>query len=180
AGSATTACRARTSRAILPKAAALRRALIDSTRYRSGSRLSRSIVLAPIEPVAPRMVIPRTPVAGLASDRTALTAVMYSPYQQPPCGCSVAATQQSHHTPRKCRSPEPVEPIHHAAMTGNNLACILGIELTLDPGFEEVAELRSNRQKQRKERNRKLVEQPELCGNDNRDQDSGERTGDGT
>src|SRR5512143_1095147 len=106
AGSATTAWRAPTSRAIFASAAALRRALIDSTRYRSGSRLIRSTVLVPIEPVAPRMVIRRTSAAGCDFERATPSTVMPSPYQHTTGRFIETATQQSDHAARYYRGPK--------------------------------------------------------------------------
>ena len=63
------------------------------------------------------------------------------------------------------RRPETVEPVHHAAMAGNEMACILGAELALDPGFEQIADLRHHRQQQRDDRDRRPVER---CRNSRR------------
>ena len=96
----------------------------------------------------------RTAAAGCAFDRTRPGAVMPSPHQQAARGAVKTAAHQSDQTTEQRRRPETVEPVHHAAMAGNEMAGIFGAELALDPGFEKVAKLRHDRQQQRNDRNR--------------------------
>ena len=88
---------------------------------------------------------------------TASTTVMPSPYQQPARGASKPPRSNPITHADKRRRPEAVEPIHHAAMTGNELACILGAELALDPGFEQIAALRHT------DKNKREGAQSPLC-----------------
>src|SRR5674476_347735 len=111
------------------------------------------MVLTPIEPVAPRIVMLRMAASGSGFDRTRLVkewpvGVMRSPYQQPARGAVPTTAQQSDQAADERGGPKAIEPIHHAAMTGNELACILGTELALDPGLQQIAELRHHRQQQ--------------------------------
>ena len=42
-----------------------------------------------------------------------------------------------------------INPVHHATVTGNDLAGVLHTENSLHPGFTDIPKLRSNRKKQR-------------------------------
>src|ERR1700688_3939513 len=106
------------------------------------------MVLVPTDPVAPRMVIRRTAAAGNGSLWASFvveewpSAVMRSPYQESARGRIETTAQQSDRAANKRCAPETIETIHHATMTGNELACILGTEPAFDPGFEKIAQLR--------------------------------------
>src|SRR5665647_617465 len=128
----------------------------------------RSTVLAPIDPVAPRIVMLRMLPAGSAAARASVDdtrslgasplGVMRSPYQQPARRVLETAAQHSDHAADKRRGPETVEPIHHPAVAGNEMAGIIGAEFALDPGFQQIAELRDHRQQERDTRNGAAVE----------------------
>src|ERR1700750_1181432 len=80
---------------------------------------------------------------------TRLGTVMHSPYQQAARRIVETAAQKADQTASQRRCPETVEPVHHSAVAGNELARILGSVFAFDPGLEEVAELRQSRQQQR-------------------------------
>src|SRR5258707_3485818 len=103
------------------------------------------MVLSPIEPVAPSTVTVRAP------DSTALllrngTALIVSPNHKTAADAIGAATQE----PEKCRQDDgcdkPIQPVHQPAMAGNDVAGILYAETPLHGGFEEIAELRRDRE----------------------------------
>src|ERR1700688_4370950 len=130
----------------------------------------RSMVLAPIEPVAPRMVMRRSPSAGPGFERASVT-VIGSPYHKAACGIIEAAAQHADQTTGDRGRPKTVEPVHHAAMSGNKVAGVLGAEPALDPRFKQIAELRHDRQQQSDNCNRSLVERPEKSRDRHGDED---------
>ena len=113
-----------------------------------GWRLSRSTVLEPIEPVAPRIVTLRT--ARVRFGAAAVPCRHPSPDQQA-AGRPIQAAARAipTMTAASSRCQKPVEPIHQPAMARDQLARILGAELALDRGFEQVAGLRRDRKHKR-------------------------------
>src|ERR1044072_5374149 len=110
---ATPAKRAPSSRGSLARAAPFLCAVSASTVNRPFWRLSRSMVLDPIEPVAPRMVTPRT-AAGLTFGRVPFG--IKSPNQKA-AGWSVeAAADETHHGGGRCPCQKPIQAVHHASM----------------------------------------------------------------
>src|SRR4051794_4608716 len=105
----------------------------------------RSMVLVPIDPVAPRIVTRLTPGAGIGFDRASV-AVIVSPYQQATRGIVEAAADDADDAADERRRPETIEPVHHTAMTRNKVARVLGAEPALEPGFQKIPELRHHRQ----------------------------------
>src|SRR5215467_13941561 len=106
----------------------------------------RSIVLAPIEPVAPKMVIERTAGMAARADLDSGTALVIassgflSPHQK-------SARRRRHAAARDDgRRHESVEPVHDAAVSGNDMACVLDAEPPLDRRLEQVAGLRHRRE----------------------------------
>src|SRR5215213_10107652 len=69
-----------------------------------------------------------------------------SPNKKPAAWPFEAPAKQSHHDGGSYRCQKPIEPIHQAAMAGNELARVLGIEAALDRGFEQIAGLRDGRE----------------------------------
>src|SRR5690242_749555 len=110
----------------------------------------------PIEPVAPSNVTARS--AGTADDCVRKRGtVMRSPQQQA-VGCRAKAFMQDANSRRKDRgSDEAVDPVHHPAVAGNELAGILGAEATLHGGFEQIASLRDDRKRERQKCDRDEV-----------------------
>src|SRR5436190_15675503 len=100
------------------------------------SRLSRSAVLAPIEPVAPSNVTVRSRAAGAWRSRATREAsdFIYSPYQQATPRRLEAATRQSDQRRRDAGGDETVEAVHQSAMAGNETTRILGAEPALEEG----------------------------------------------
>src|SRR5947208_877862 len=103
------------------------------------------MVLAPTDPVAPRIVTARGTDAALPG----CLAVIPSPYQDPAGRTADAAAQRADDHGRQHRRREAVETIHNSSMAGQDVARVLGPEPTLDGRFQEIAELRCHRQQQR-------------------------------
>ena len=112
------------------------------------SRRSRSMVLAPIEPVAPSSVTLR---AGVGRGRRWLQVVRIldacgasrlTRPADPRAGASRPPRAQADQRSRETAADEAVEPVHQAAMAGNECAGVLGAEPPLDRRFEQVAGLR--------------------------------------
>ena len=94
-------------------------------------------MLEPIDPVAPRRVTDRTPSCLLAT----VVVFIASPNQQPTCGGSDApARYPDHHRQQGC-GDEPIQAIHQAPVSGDEMARVLCPKPPLDRGFEEVARL---------------------------------------
>src|SRR5205823_2171817 len=108
------------------------------TRKRLRSRLSRSAVLAPIEPVAPSNVTVRSRTAGAERSKATreTSDFIYSPYQQTTPRRLEAATRQADQRRHGAGCDETVEPVHQPAMAGNEMARILGAESALEKRFE--------------------------------------------
>src|SRR5215210_4418673 len=84
------------------------------TANSSRCSVTTSAVERPIEPVAPRMLIVRCAMPGVSLPEIK------------------GGKDQPDH---RVRRPEPVEPIHHPTMTGDQLARILDAEAALHCGF---------------------------------------------
>ena len=67
------------------------------------------------------------------------TALMLSPVQKPAAACR--PPRKPRQRSRRNRDHKSIEPIHQAAMAGNEVAGILDAEMALDRGFQEIAEL---------------------------------------
>src|SRR5215813_12458366 len=109
------------------------------------------MVLAPIDPVAPRSVTVRSRGldAGRSKAAREVSGVIDSPYQQAPSGRLEAAARQSDERRDDTGGHEAVEPVHQAAMSRDEMTRILGPEPALEDGFEDVAGLRGHRQQDR-------------------------------
>ena len=136
--------RAPRSRANLASAAALRWAVTASIRYSSASWRSRSIVLEPIEPVAPNSVTERGTgcATGAKSTRGNPTPAAISsasstlPYQQAACRCSNPMVNRADDEGSQSGEDESIEPIHQPSMPGDEMTGVLGAEAPLDGGFQ--------------------------------------------
>ena len=95
---------------------------------RSGSRSTRSSVELPTEPVAPRMVTRLHPISRYSS-----------------------AAHDQQRGDRRDRH-QPVEPVEHAAMAGQQVAAVLHAGAALEPAFEQIAALREHREQRRGKR----------------------------
>src|SRR5262249_26768021 len=143
-GSATAAKRAPSSRASAASAAALLLAHTASTRKRLRSRLSRSTVLAPTEPVAPSSVTVRSAVDDRFHVARDGSDFIDSPHQQTAPGPGDAPPRQSNeHTP-PAGGHEAVEAARKPAVSGNEATRILGAEPTLEDRLEQVPALRAD------------------------------------
>src|SRR5712672_2487952 len=105
----------------------------------------RSIVLVPIDPVAPRIVIERMAGADWRSDRDSGTALVIasprsstSPHQKTARRRREAAAQDADHRGRQ----GGIEPVHDPAMSRNDISGVLDAEPAFERGFEQVAGLR--------------------------------------
>ena len=104
----------------------------------------------PTEPVAPSTVTVRTAGAAVRSARSCgLTTCITHHTMRPRAGASNPPRAIPIKAPRSRGRNEAVEPVHQAAMAGNELACVLGVELALDRGFREIAGLRNDRKNER-------------------------------
>ena len=110
-----------------------------------GAALSKSIVLSPIDPVAPRTVTVRTADAAALLLRNG-TGLMNSPNHKTAADAIHAAPQKTEKCRQHHRGDESVETIHQSAMPGNDMAGILDAETPFHRGFKEIAELGSNGQ----------------------------------
>src|SRR5581483_3192241 len=108
------------------------------------------MVLAPIDPVAPSNVTLRDACAGDACMRAfGAAAIISSPYEQSLCGGLRSGTEHTEYRADERGGKETVEPIHQAAVTGDQMACILGTKPALDGGFGDVSGLGHRREQQR-------------------------------
>src|SRR5260221_3596094 len=138
------------SRANRASARALRWAVTASTRNRSRCKRTRSMVLVPIEPVAPSSVIDisfaRGAASALANGTTDIDITSASPQQQPARRSVRPPAHQSDHCCHAGGSNETVKSVHQPAMPGNHMASILYPEPALDYRFESVSRLPNDRQ----------------------------------
>ena len=85
-------------------------------------------------------------LAKLAREFGARFAAIADPARLGELKAALAGTQE----PENCRQNDgcdkPVQPVHQAAMAGNEVAGILDAEPALDRRFEEIAKLRGDRQ----------------------------------
>src|SRR6185437_6618695 len=142
-GSATAANRAPNSFASLARPSTLVFAVKASTRYRSREARSKSIVLSPIEPVAPRTVTARTADTGALLLRNG-TALIFSPNHKTAADAIHAAPQKTENRCQDHRRDETVEAIEQPAVPGNDLAGVLDAETAFHCRLKEIAELGSN------------------------------------
>src|SRR5690242_14801342 len=98
----------------------------------------RSTVLAPIEPVAPRMVMLRSAEEARLSTSPIGTLLRISPHQQSARRRLEAAAHKPDQSGDDRRRRKTVEAVHQAPVTGNELARILGAEAALQHRFEDV------------------------------------------
>src|SRR3984885_11797495 len=142
-GSATAAKRAPNSFANLARPSTLALAVKASTRYRSREARSKSIVLSPIEPVAPKTVTARTADAEALLLRNG-TALIFSPNHKTAADAIHAAPQKSQNRRQDHRRDKAVETIEQSAMSGNDLAGVLDVEPAFHCRFKQIAELGNN------------------------------------
>src|SRR6185312_6416443 len=102
----------------------------------------------PIEPVAPRMVMPRSAGAAIGCDRARPVGVIVSPYQQAARGRIEATARQTEQHADQRSGPKAVQPVHDSAMPRYELARILRAKTALEGGFEQVSCLRNHRKHQ--------------------------------
>src|SRR5712691_11011181 len=106
------------------------------------------MVLAPIDPVAPRIVMARTSGAATGPERKIGTALViatpnpFSPHQQSARGSREPAARDCDHCRDHGGRHEAIEAVHDAAMAGNDMARVLDAEPPFDRRFEQVAGLR--------------------------------------
>src|SRR6267378_316027 len=106
----------------------------------------RSIVLVPIDPVAPRIVIERMAGADWRSDRDSGTALVIasprsstSPHQKTARRRREAAAQDADHRGRYGGRQEAIEPVHDPAVSRIDLPGVFAPNPGFDRGFERVA-----------------------------------------
>src|ERR1700738_3543971 len=103
------------------------------------------MVLSPIEPVAPRTVTALTPDV-----RTLLLgngkALIFPPNHKTAADAIRASPQKPENRHQDDGGHESIEAVQQTAMPGNDVAGILDAEAPFDRGFEEIAELRRNRE----------------------------------
>src|SRR5262245_10296509 len=102
------------------------------------------MVLAPIEPVAPSSETERTE-SGAACIGADTDGVTGSPYQQAARRMRDTVVRDPDDQRGRKRRDETVQPIHQTAMTGNDVARVLGAEVALDGGLQKIARLRHDR-----------------------------------
>src|SRR5262245_54869568 len=108
----------------------------------------RSTVLPPIEPVAPSSVTLRTALAGLARTEDVFTDIQ-SPYEKPARRRIEPAAHNANKRRRDHRGQIAIEPIHQPAMPRQDAAGILGVEVALERGFDQVTSLGNHRKYER-------------------------------
>ena len=120
------------------------------------------MVLSPMEPVAPSTVTVRTSASGALLLRNG-TALIVSPNHKTAADAIGAAPQK----PEKCRHDDgrdkSIQTIHQPAMAGNDVTGVLYAKTPLHGGFEQIAELRNNRENRAQHQQRPGVAQTE-CG----------------
>src|SRR5581483_8117431 len=106
---------------------------------------NKSIVLSPMEPVAPNTVTLRTAPAAALLLRNG-TALIVSPNHKTGSGATRAAAQNSQNRRERDRRDIAIQAVHQPAMAGNDVTGVLHAEAALDCGLEEIAELRGYRE----------------------------------
>ena len=114
-------------------------------------------MLAPIEPVAPSSVTDRIAGAAENSERPSGTPTIAftTPVARAP-GVEAAA-QHADDRRHQGRRQETVEPVHHAAMAGDDVTGVLGAEPALDRRLQQIAGLRDRRQQQSQDRDSERI-----------------------
>src|ERR1700687_5783952 len=107
----------------------------------------RSTVLAPTDPVAPRIVTDRGVSAGdtLAADSLA-PALIASPHQKAARRRGQPTTYDAENRRSRGRGQKAVETVHQTSMSGDDVTCVLHTESPFDRGFAQVPPLRDRRQ----------------------------------
>src|SRR6187397_1620830 len=116
--------------------------------------------MSPIEPVAPSTLTERTADAVALLLRSG-TALIFSPNHKTAADAIRATPQKTENRRQHDRGDEAVETIHQPAMAGNDLTGILDAETPFHRGFEQIAELRSNRQHRGQQQQRDGVAVPQ-------------------
>ena len=94
------------------------------------------MVLAPIEPVAPKSDTVRIGLAACGTRRPGIHRRHGSPYHQAACRGVEPAAQQPDQRGRGRSRNEAVQPVHQAAVPGNQMAGVLDARTALERGFE--------------------------------------------
>src|SRR5690348_7151674 len=103
------------------------------------------MVLSPIDPVAPSTLMLREPLAtGLLFFNG--TALITSPNHKTASDAIDPAANNTDRGREHDRCDEAVDPVQHAAVTGNDVAGILDAETALHRRLEQVAKLRHDRE----------------------------------
>src|SRR4051794_41882536 len=97
------------------------------------------MVLEPMEPVAPRIVTPRT-AAGLTFGRVPFG--INSPNQEAARRGFEAAAGETHHGCGCCCCQKPLEAVHQPPLAGGEMGGIPCARVAPDCGFEQIAGLR--------------------------------------
>src|ERR1700761_2822826 len=110
------------------------------------------MVLSPIEPVAPSTVTERM------ADATALllrngTALMTSPNHKTAADAIHAAPQKTENCRQNDRGDEAIETVEQAAVAGNDVAGVLDAKSAFHGGFEQIAQLGSDRERRSQQQN---------------------------
>ena len=106
-------------------------------------------MLDPIEPVAPSSVTERGTGASSTLASGCFFFIALLPYQQAAGRCSGSRANEADKESGYSSDEEAVEAIHEAAVTRNEVACVLGPKAPLDGKLEQVAGLRQDGQQQR-------------------------------
>src|SRR5215467_14602647 len=139
--------RAPSSRASLASSAALPPEATASTRYMLSACLITSAVLAPIDPVAPRIVT-RLSAAGVAWSDWARGRCMAQvlPHQEAACRGFRTPAQHAQDGRHERGRDKAVQAVHQPAMAGDEPARVLGAVAALERGLEQITGLRGGRE----------------------------------
>ena len=107
-------------------------AVTASTANAAGRSAMTASVLVPIEPVAPRMVTRAGPLDRLRSKALCGRIGRVHHRSSPPARVVGAAMRPADQRGERAGEDEPIDPIHQAAMAGQDGARILGAEAPLD------------------------------------------------
>src|SRR5882724_1581701 len=103
------------------------------------------MVLSPMDPVAPSTVTVRAPDNAALLLRNG-TALIVSPNHKTAADAIGTTAQEPENGRQDDGCDKPIQPVHQPAMAGNHVAGILDPETPLHGGFEEIAELRGDRE----------------------------------